>query len=310
VLAQYLLNSPVHQMTSYFLLLLFPLLLFLKFKSTSRKRNYKLPPGPWTIPIIGSIHHLVGAGHPHHALRSLSRRYGDLMFLQLGENPTVVVSSKEAATEIFKTHDLLFCARPVYSTVKILYYDGKDIGFAPYGEHWRKLRKICVLELLSSKQVRSFQLIREEEVRNLIEWISSSSNSSSGIVNLSEGFLALVNNVLLRAIMGSKFKNQKKVLNDILKTFDLLTGFNLANLFPSSSIANLISGAKHKAEECHRSFDQLFDSIIREHREEAHGEVKDLLRVLLELQDEDSENNVALDPDIIKAVILVSLLSA
>lgn len=300
-------------MASYYLLLsllLFPLLLFLKTKSsTSLKRNYKLPPGPWTIPIIGSIHHLIGTGHPHHALRDFSQRYGDLMFLQLGEIPTVVVSSKEAVREIFKTHDLIFCARPAYSTVKIMYYDGKDMGFAPYGEHWREIRKICVLQLLSSKRVQSFRSIREEEVRSLIQLISSSSSSSSGIVNLSEGLLVLTNNVLLRAIMGSKIKDQKMVLNDILKAFDLLTGFNLANLFPSSSIANLISGAKRKAEECHRSFDHLFDDLIREHRErEADGEVEDLLRVLLKLHDEESENN-SLSTDIIKAVILVSLLS-
>lgn len=302
--------NPVHQMVSYFLLLsiiLFPLLLFLKLKSTSLKRNYKLPPGPWTIPIIGSMHHLIGAGHPHHALRSLSQRYGDLMFLQLGELPTVVVSSKEAATEIFKTHDLAFCARPVFSTVKILFYDAKDIGFAPYGEHWRQLRKLCVLELLSSKQVQSFRFIREKEVKSLIQWISSSSSSDSGIVNLSEGLLVLTNDVVLQAIMGSKFKNKKAVLNDILEAFDIITGFNLANLFPSSSIASLISGAKRQAVKCHRSFDQLLDSIIREHREEADGEVEDLLTVLLKLHDQDSENN-SLSTDIIKAVILVSLL--
>jgi alpha-guaiene 2-oxidase len=231
------------------------------------------------------------------------------MFLQLGEIPTVVVSSKEAATEIFKTHDVIFCARPAFSTVKILFYDAKDMAFTPYGELWRELRKICALELLGPKQVRSFRSIREEEVRNLIQWISSSSISSSGIVNLSEGLLVLTNNILLRAIMGSKFKNQKSVLIDILKAFDIVTGFNLANLFPSSSIARLISGAMREALECHRSFDKLIDSIIKEHREKgADGEVEDLLRVLLKLQDQDSENN-ALSPDTIKAVILVSLLS-
>ncbi|KAJ1695474.1 hypothetical protein LUZ63_012172 [Rhynchospora breviuscula] len=292
-------------MVSYYLLLsllLFPFLLFLKL--TSPKHKYRLPPGPWTIPIIGSIHHLIGAGHPHHALRDLSRQYGDLMYLQLGEIPSVVVSSKEAAREVLKTHDLAFCTRFAHSTVKILYYDGKDMGFAPYGEHWRELRKICVLELLSSKQVQSFRSIRDEEVRSMIQWISTSASSSGGIVNLSEGLLVMINNVVLRAIMGNKFKDQKKALNDVLKVFDLITGFNLANLFPSSGIANMISGTKRKAKECHWTLDQLLDSIIQEHRaRESDGEVEDLLRVLLKLHDETSENN-SLTPDIIKAVIL------
>ncbi|KAJ4772790.1 cytochrome P450 family 71 polypeptide [Rhynchospora pubera] len=294
-------------MASYYLLLsllLFPFLLFLKIISTSPKHRYRLPPGPWTIPIIGSIHHLIGAGHPHYALRDLSRKYGDLMYLQLGEIPSVVVSSKEAAREVLKTHDLAFSTRFAHSTVKILFYDGKDMGFAPYGEHWRELRKICVLELLSSKQVQSFRSVRDEEVRSMIQWISNSASSSGGIVNLSEGLLVMINNVVLRAIMGNKFKDQKKALNDVLKVFDLITGFNLANLFPSSGIVNMISGTKQKAKECHWTLDQLLDSIIQEHRtRESDGEVEDLLRVLLKLYDENSENNL-LTPDIIKAVIL------
>ncbi|KAJ3688208.1 hypothetical protein LUZ61_017372 [Rhynchospora tenuis] len=293
-------------MASYYLLLsllLFPIL-FLKVISTSLKHKYRLPPGPWTIPIIGSIHHLIGAGHPHHALRDLSLQYGDLMYLQFGEIPTVVVSSKEAAREVLKTNDLTFSTRFAHSTVKILFYDGKDIGFAPYGEHWRELRKICVLELLSSKQVQSFRSIREEEVRNMIQWTSTSASSNGGIVNLSEGLLVLINNVVLRAIMGNKFQDQKNVLNDILKVFDLITGFNLGNLFPSSRIVNLISGTRRKAEKCHWTLDQLLDSIIQEHRaRESDGEVDYLLRVLLKLHDENSENN-SLSPDIIKAVML------
>jgi cytochrome P450 len=299
-------------MVSYYLLLsiFVPLLLFLKFKSTSLHRKYKLPPGPWTIPIIGSIHHLIGAGSPglpYRAFRSLSRRYGDIMFLQIGEIPTVVVSSKEAAIEILKTHFLKFSTRTIFNSLKEMFYNGKDIAFAPYGEHWQKVRKISSLELLGAKQVRTFRSIREEEVTNLIQWISSSSNSSSRIVNLSEGLLALTNNVLLRAIMGSKFKIKHSDLNDIIMTMDLAIGFNIANLFPSSFIARQISSSNRTADECHRFIDQLLDKIIREHREEADGEVEDFLRVLLKLHDEDSENN-SLDPDIIKAVILVSCL--
>ncbi|KAJ4791148.1 cytochrome P450 family 71 polypeptide [Rhynchospora pubera] len=289
-------------MASYYLLLplfLLPLLLLLKSKSNSLKSNYKLPPGPWTLPVIGSLHHLISASLPHHALRTLSQRYGDLMFLQLGEQPTIVVSSSEAAREILKTHDLTFCARPVYSTVKIMYYGGNDIAFAPYGEHWRQVRKICILELLSSKQVQSFRSIREDEVGSFLRQISSMS-SNGQIVNLSEGLLAITNNVLLRAIMGSKFKDQKPVLDDILKSFELTAGFNIVNLFPSSRIANLISGTVRKAEECHRSFDRLLDNLIRDHKEKGvDGEVEDLLAVLLRLHDEDQ----ALSMDTVKAIV-------
>ena len=62
------------------------------------KPKLKLPPGPWTLPVIGSLHHLIIAGGlPHHAMRRLSHKYGPVMMLRLGEVPTLVISSPEAA---------------------------------------------------------------------------------------------------------------------------------------------------------------------------------------------------------------------
>lgn len=289
------------------LLLLPVIFLFLRSKTISSKSNYRLPPGPWTIPIIGSLHHLIRSGQPHHALRDLARRYGDLMSLQLGEVPAIVVSSKEPTREILKTHGLTFSSRPAYTNVKIWLDGAQGIVFAPYGKHWRDIRKICVLELLSSKQVESFGPIREDETGSLIQQISSSL-SSRHIVNLSEKLMVLANNVTLRAIIGSKFKDQHLIINQIQEVLELATGFNLANLFPSSRVARLITGAGHKSKECRRVYYSLMDSIIREHREkEADGEEDDFLRVLLRLHDEDSENN-SLSIETIKAVVLVKAL--
>jgi hypothetical protein len=46
----------------------------------------------------------------------------------------------------------------------VLTINGRDIAWAPYGEHWRQLRKIAIAELLSARRVLSFPAIREEEV--------------------------------------------------------------------------------------------------------------------------------------------------
>ncbi|KAK9151271.1 hypothetical protein Syun_009580 [Stephania yunnanensis] len=75
------------------------------------------------------------------------------MHLQLGELPTVVVATADLAQEVFKTHDLLFLYRPQSQTTKIVCYDWNDLAFAPYGDYRRELRKICTLQLLSSKRV-------------------------------------------------------------------------------------------------------------------------------------------------------------
>nr|XP_040257142.1 G-type lectin S-receptor-like serine/threonine-protein kinase At2g19130 [Aegilops tauschii subsp. strangulata] len=63
--------------------------------------------GPWQLPLIGSLHHVLLPRHgelPLRALRDLSRKHGPLMLLRFGAVPTLVVSSAEAAGEVLKTH--------------------------------------------------------------------------------------------------------------------------------------------------------------------------------------------------------------
>ncbi|KAL1307337.1 hypothetical protein AAHE18_17G025300 [Arachis hypogaea] len=133
-----------------------------KSKVTSKKKE-KLPPGPWTLPLIGSIHHLVGKSLPHHRMRDLAKKYGPLMHFKLGEASIMVVSSPEVAKEVFKTFDINFAERPRHLGADILTYGSTNIATARYGGYWKQLRRICSMELLSPKRVSSFKSIREEE---------------------------------------------------------------------------------------------------------------------------------------------------
>ncbi|PIA30403.1 hypothetical protein AQUCO_00600127v1 [Aquilegia coerulea] len=101
-------------------------------KIGNRNRHSKLPPAPWKLPIIGHSHHLLGQ-LPHHSLSDLAKKHGPLMFLQLAEIPTVIVSSSKVAKEIFKTHDAVFAERPALLAAQIICYDYKCITFSTYG---------------------------------------------------------------------------------------------------------------------------------------------------------------------------------
>lgn len=121
------------------------------------------PPGPWRLPVIGSMHHLVNV-LPHRKLRELAAVHGPLMMLQLGETPLVVATSKETARAVLKTHDTNFATRPRLLAGEIVGYEWADILFSPSGDYWRKLRQLCAAEILSPKRVLSFRHIREDEV--------------------------------------------------------------------------------------------------------------------------------------------------
>ena len=121
------------------------------------------------------------------------------MHVQLGEVSTVVVSSAEMAKEVLVTHDPSFADRPPRLATTILCYDLQDLAFTPYGDHWRQMRKICLMELLSGKRVRSFSFIRNAEIAKLMESILFSSGKA---VNITHKFFVYTSSMTCRAAFG------------------------------------------------------------------------------------------------------------
>ncbi|KAK8543762.1 hypothetical protein V6N13_025930 [Hibiscus sabdariffa] len=140
--------------------LLASLVFLSKIFTDRRSKPPKLPPGPKPRPIIGNLN-LIGS-LPHQSLHKLSQRYGPLMYLKFGSYPVVIASSPGMAKEFLKIHDQIFASRPQTAAGKYINYNYSDIGFAPYGPHWRQSRKIFMNELFSAKRIESFKNIRVE----------------------------------------------------------------------------------------------------------------------------------------------------
>ncbi|XVF77105.1 hypothetical protein PTKIN_Ptkin14bG0013600 [Pterospermum kingtungense] len=298
-----------HLFFSFPVLLAFVIFWFMSLKLGKRLRNNNLipnlPPGPWKLPVIGNIH-LLSSSLPHQSLRYLAKKYGPLMHLQLGEVSNMVVSSPQTAAEVMRTHDIIFANRPHLLAVDIIMYKGTDIAFSPYGDYWRQLRKICVLEMLSTKRVQSFSPIREEEVSKMIRAISSKAGSA---VNLSKMIYDMTYEIVSRTSFGGKCKEKEKFTILFREIVQLGLGFTVAELFPSVKLLKFLSGFGPKLERLHRKVDKILESIISEHKasreipSSSDGEPDDLVDVLLSLQ-ENGDLEFPLTTDNIKAVIL------
>ncbi|XP_076958107.1 cytochrome P450 71AV8-like [Bidens hawaiensis] len=269
--------------------------------------NKSLPPQPWKLPLVGHIHHLIGAP-PHHALRNIARKLGPVVSLQLGQVSAAIISSPPLAKEIMKTHDISFATRPKSPIIEILTYNYKDIAFAPYGDYWRQMRKICVLELLSSRRVQSFRSIREQESWDLIESIYTQRLKT---INLSDKTFTMINTIISKITIGSRCKDQAMLLDMIQEGNELSGGFDVSDLFPSIGLLALVTGTRKKMMKIRNKGDLILDNIILEHKDHRgrvngpnnHADEEDLVDVLLRLKD-DGGLEFPLSFDNIKAVIL------
>ncbi|KAL4566899.1 hypothetical protein LXL04_031025 [Taraxacum kok-saghyz] len=274
--------------------------------SKTKNSNLCLPPGPWKLPIIGNLHHL-GSSLPHQRLTHLAKKYGPLMHLQLGQLSMIVVSSPETAKEVLKTHDVNFSNRPFLYASSVICNNVTNLTFAPYGDYWRRVRKICSMELLSPMRVQSFRSVREEEVLNFVNSISKHVGFS---VNLSERIFSLTYGITARVAFGKKCKDEGAFIELVKEASVAAAGFNVSDLYPSSTLLPLLTGFKAKLEKIRGRFDEIVGNIIEEHEAKRVGTDsddddvdEDLVDVLLKFR-EHGDGEFSLSIANIKTIIL------
>ncbi|KAL0301081.1 UNVERIFIED_CONTAM: cytochrome [Sesamum radiatum] len=278
---------------------LFVLLITLLRAANQSRTNVKFPPGPRKLPLIGNLHLFAGLRPPHRTISDLASRYGPVMHLKLGEVDAVVVSSAEAAKQVLKTHDANFAYRPSLLVTEILCYGNTNIAFAPYGDYWRQLRKICTLELLSAKRVQSFRHIREEEFLNLCRWIAS---QTGVLINLTERINLTTSDVVTRASLGKKTEEQAAFISVIKEAIELAAGFHIGDVYPSIKLFSRVSGMRARVERLHKESDRILENIINDHKATNaatnNNESKnheDLIDVLLKFHDSGDELHLTID---------------
>ncbi|KAL5549274.1 hypothetical protein UlMin_004505 [Ulmus minor] len=299
----------------YLTLILLLSVFFLFIHNRTSNVQFNFPPSPPKLPIIGNLHQL--GTYPHHSLQALAAKYGPLMFLNLGCVKTIVVSSNEIVREITKNHDIVFSNRPRITGAEIFLYGGKNMGFSPYGEYWRQSRRICALQLLSLKRVQSFQVVREEEVKKLVEELRKTCFNGS-CINFSEILISTISNIVCRCILGKTYDSKEdhsssSTLGELSKTaMSQFMEISVGEFFPSLKWVDVLRGFISRLKSTARALDAFYNFVIEEHKamkkNDGESSLQDFVDVLLQLQ-EDSQLGIELTQDHLKALLQDMLLA-
>ncbi|KAK4362538.1 hypothetical protein RND71_017779 [Anisodus tanguticus] len=277
------------------------------FQLSSKKSKKNLPPSPPKLPFIGNFHQL--GLQPHRSLQKLTNQHGPMMMLQFGSVPVLIASSAEAASQIMKTQDMGFANKPKSSIPSKLFFGPKDVAFTPYGEYWRNARSVCMLQLLNNKRVQSFSKIREEETSLLLQKIRDSIDNSQ-VVDLTELFVSMTNDVLCRVALGRKYcdgEEGKKFKTLVIELVELLGVFNIGDYMPWLAWVNRFNGLNAKVDKVADEFNAFLEGVIKEHKEKKIDDKEegaaDFVDILLQVQQE-NKSGFKVEMDSIKAIIM------
>ncbi|KAJ9567437.1 hypothetical protein OSB04_003403 [Centaurea solstitialis] len=256
-----------------------------------RRKTHNLPPTIFpTLPIIGHLHLLKTP--IHRTFATISAKHGPILVIRFGSRRVLLVSSPSAAEECFTKNDIVFANRPRLLAGKILGFNYTSMAWAPYGDHWRNLRRIATIEIFSSHRINNFH-DRADEGRLLINKLVSECSSQ---VNLKLVFQELTLNVMMRMISGKRYFNgemddkEGKRFREIAKeTFMVAGASNLVDHLPVLSWFG-VKGFEKRMVSLQKKRDSFIQDLIDQSRNRKPKDIKDnkkktMIEVLLVLQE-------------------------
>ncbi|XP_010054863.2 cytochrome P450 703A2 [Eucalyptus grandis] len=289
------------------------------FHRRSALEPKNLPPGPPRWPIVGNLLQL--GPLPHRDLASLCRKYGPLVYLRLGSVDAITTSDPSVIRQILLQQDEVFASRPRTLAAVHLAYDCGDVALAPLGPRWKRMRRICMEHLLTTRRLEAFARYRACEAQHLVRHVYGlrRDRGRAGI-DMREVLGGFSMNNVTRMLLGKQYfgagssgpQEAMEFMHVTHQLFRLLGVIYLGDYLPFWRWIDP-HGCEKKMREVEKRVDDFHTKIIEEHRRAAAaGEAKaaavlagdsdmDFVDVLLSLPGEDGRDRM--DDVEIKALI-------
>ncbi|KAL3517036.1 hypothetical protein ACH5RR_023938 [Cinchona calisaya] len=250
------------------------------------KKSAKLPPGPYSFPIIGNLHQL--GEKPHQSFFKLSKTYGPLMSLKLGSKATIIVSSATIAREVLQKYDQIFSSRAAPNAAQALDHHKFSMVWLPVSSRWRNIRKLCKENVFATQRLDASQDLRQEKLHELREYLHRCSVSRK-TVNVGDAAFTTSLNLMSRTLFSKDFANYDSNSSQELK--EIVWGMmknvgvpNLSDYFPILQFVDL-QGIKRETKYYFQKCFDIFDDIIDERlqvRGQSASKKDDLLEAFLD----------------------------
>ncbi|NWY04851.1 CP2K6 protein, partial [Nothoprocta ornata] len=169
------------------------------------------PPGPRPLPIIGNLH-ILDLKRPYRTMLELSKTYGQVFSIQMGQEKIVVLSGYETVKEALVNQADAFAGRP---EIPILGTAIKGIGLIfSNGENWKVMRRFTLTTLrdfgMGKKAIEDFIV---EECRSLVDTIEMHKGKP---LEMTLTLNAAVANVIVSILLGKRYDYEDPTFKKLL----------------------------------------------------------------------------------------------
>lgn len=264
-------NSSVFQESSfYFLCLCMAVTLLLLFLGLAKIWRDGRPPGPFGLPIVGSLLHL--GDSPHLALSKMAKVYGSVFSIRLGCRNVIVLNSQDVIKEALSKKADHFSSRPPFHSFQVSSLTRKSITFGDFGPLHHRNKKLAARALHSVfSDVNRFNALAQEETEQLCNLLTESTTEAQ---DLTPYLRNVVINFAFRLSFGDDFKEDYSVRFQSLmqKATDFVENngaVNLLDFFPWLHFA-----LKKQCKATKAAVEELFDFVGSVYRLQRHANVK------------------------------------
>ncbi|KAF9623456.1 hypothetical protein IFM89_003040 [Coptis chinensis] len=264
--------------------------------SSSSSSSTTMIPGPSGFPFLGLVLTFTGS-KTHRVLAHLAKTFKalPLMAFSVGFTRFIISSSVETAKEILNSS--AFADRPVKeSAYELLFH--RAMGFAPFGDYWRNLRRISATHLFCPKRIASFGSFRNKIGQKMIGDIKHIMSVNREVELKRILHFGSLNNVMM-SVFGKTYdfnegSGEAFMLEELVSEgYELLGIFNWSDHFPVLGWFDF-QGVRKRCKKLVSKVNVFVGKVIEEHRmKRVNGKLSDesagdFVDVLLDLEMENS----------------------